>query len=118
MPTRAFALLLTLLPGPLLHAQAPVVLDKRLVLELGAREPDVVTPTGLAVDEQGRVWAIENHTHQREKKYKGPTSDRVRIYDDLDATGKARRVTTFADGFRDAMSLAFGPDGALYLATR
>src|SRR5262249_21664970 len=115
------ALLLLLLLAtscPPARAAGPVVLDKRLVLELVAKEPDIVTPTGLAVDERGRVWVIENNTHHREGKYKGHPSDRVRIFDDLDASGKARRVRTFADGFKDAMSLAFAPDGSLYLATR
>src|SRR5262249_29257001 len=36
----------------------------------------------------------------------------------FDAAGTARKITTFAEGFRDAMSLTFGPDGTLYLATR
>jgi putative membrane-bound dehydrogenase-like protein len=99
-------------------AGPPTPTDDRLVLELVAREPDIVTPTGLAVDERGRVWVIENNTHQRPPEYKGPASDRIRIFADFDAGGRARRVTTFADGFRNAMSLALGPDGAVYLATR
>jgi putative membrane-bound dehydrogenase-like protein len=98
-------------------ADPPVPTDDRLVLELVAREPDIVTPTGLTVDEQGRVWVIENHTHQRPPEYKGPPSDRIRIFADFDASGTPRRVTTFAEGFRNAMSLTLGPNG-LYLATR
>jgi putative membrane-bound dehydrogenase-like protein len=119
MPTRSCFLLLLLpfLTGPAL-AGPPTVTDNRLVLELVAKEPDIVTPTGLTVDERGRIWVIENNTHQRETKYRGHPSDRVRIFDDLDSKGRARKVTTFADGFKDAMSLAFGPDGSLYLATR
>ncbi len=118
MPTRALWPLLVLLSAAPALAGPPVVLDKRLVLELVAKEPAIVTPTGLTVDERGRLWVIENNTHHREAKYRGPRSDRVRIFDDLDASGRARRITTFAEGFKDAMSLAFGPDGSLYLATR
>ncbi|HEV3143899.1 MAG TPA: hypothetical protein VGZ47_08460, partial [Gemmataceae bacterium] len=84
----------------------PQVLDSRLKIELVASEPDIVTPTGLAVDEQGRIWCIENHTHQRTADYKGPPTDRIRIYEDFDENGKARKVTTFAEGFKNAMSLA------------
>src|SRR5215217_2836408 len=98
MPTRSLLLALACLLPTSAPAAPPAVTDDRLVLELVAKEPDIVTPTGLAVDERGRVWVIENNTHQREPKYKGPTSDRVRVLDDLDAAGKARRVTTFADG--------------------
>ncbi len=118
MPTRSFFLLPLLVLSTSSACAAPAVLDRRLVLERVASEPDIVTPTGLAVDDRGRVWVIENNTHQREPKYRGHPSDRVRIFADLDSTGRARRVTTFADGFKDAMSLAFGPDGSLYLATR
>jgi putative membrane-bound dehydrogenase-like protein len=98
--------------------QTPTVTDHRLVLELVAREPDIVTPTGIAVDERGRVWAIENNTHQRAPSYQGPPSDRIRIFENFDAQGYARTIRTFAEGFRNAMSLALGKDGSVYLATR
>src|SRR5438445_5650940 len=96
----------------------PVSTDPRLVVELVAREPDIVTPTGLAVDERGRLWVIENNTHERPAHYKGPDSDRVRVFADFDARGHARKVSTFAEGFRNAMSIALGKDGTAYLATR
>jgi len=99
-------------------AKAPVVSDNRLVIELAAREPDIVTPTGLAVDEQGRVWAIENNTHQRPANYKGHDSDRIKIFSEPGPDGLFRKVTTFADGFKHAMGLALGHDGEIFLATR
>src|SRR5271170_2375128 len=87
-------------------AGPPVVTDDRLVLELVAQEPDLMTPTGVAVDEQGRVWVIENNTHERPANYKGPDSDRVLVFSDFDESGKARRSSVFAEGFKNAMSLA------------
>jgi hypothetical protein len=39
---------------------------------LVASEPDIVTPTGIAVDEHGAIWVVENQTHQRTPQYKGP----------------------------------------------
>jgi putative membrane-bound dehydrogenase-like protein len=99
-------------------AELPRPLDDRLRLELVAREPDIVTPTGLAVDESGRVWVIENNTHHRPADYKGPSSDRVRVFSDFDERGRARRIVTFAEGFDRSMSLALGREGAAYLATR
>jgi putative membrane-bound dehydrogenase-like protein len=118
MPIRFMLLAVLFFLPSSVPAGPPSVIDKRLVLELVAREPQIVTPTGLTVDEHGRIWVIENNTHQREAKYRGHPSDRIKIFDDLESTGRARRVTTFADGFKNAMSLAFGPDGSLYLATR
>ena len=66
----------------------------------------------------GRIWVIENHTHQRPAKYKGPPSDRIRIFEDFGPDGKARKITTWADGFKDTMGIAFGKDGDVFVATR
>src|SRR5207302_5442916 len=97
---------------------APTCIDNRLLIELVAKEPDIVTPTGIAVDPQGRIWVIENNTHQRPADYKGPASDRIRIFSHFDANGRPRKIHTFAEGFRDSMGLALGREGAVYLATR
>src|SRR5215471_2596685 len=98
---------LVLLPfAPAAWAAPPTVTDDRLVIELVAKEPEIVTPTGLAVDERGRAWVIENNTHERPADYKGPPSDRVRIFSDFGPDGRARKITTFAEGFKNAMSLA------------
>lgn len=117
-PLCCIAALLCLSPTVPGLAQQPTVADDRLVLELLVKDPELVTPTGLAVDEQGRVWVIENHTHQTPPNYQGPKSDRVRIFAGFDGSGKAKSATTFADGFRNAMSIALGKGGVVYLATR
>src|SRR6516164_8745765 len=88
MPIRSFLLTLVLLFPTPAQAGPPAVIDKRLVLELVAHEPEIVTPTGLTVDEHGRIWVIENNTHQREIKYRGHPSDRIRIFDELDSVGR------------------------------
>jgi putative membrane-bound dehydrogenase-like protein len=96
----------------------PLTTDPALQLNLVAIEPEIVTPTGVATDEGGRIWVIENHTHQRPPDYRGPKSDRIRVFDQFDSTGKANRVTTFAEGFRNSMGLTLALDGSVYLATR
>ncbi|MCE9532670.1 MAG: hypothetical protein K8T89_16350 [Planctomycetes bacterium] len=110
-------LALLLLCHARLEAAPPVVLDDRLVIEQVVKDPDIVTPTGMAVDEQGRIWVIENHTHQRTDKYKGPATDRIRVFSDPGPDGKMRKSTIFADGFKDSMSLALH-NGEVLLATR
>ena len=119
MPSRVLLTAIALqLFAATVEAAPPGVTDNRLVIELIAKEPDIVTPTGLTVDERGRVWVIENNTHQRPANYKGYASDRIRVFSDPDADGKFRKITTFADGFKHAMGLTFGRDGSVFLATR
>jgi putative membrane-bound dehydrogenase-like protein len=97
----------------------PQVLDDRLQLQLVAADPDVVTPTGLAVDDRGRVLVIESHTHFRPDGYKGPKHDRILLMDDFDpATGKARKISVFFEGTTHTMNLAVYYDGSIYVATR
>lgn len=88
------------------------------VVELVAQHPDIVTPTGIAVGRDGRVWVVENHTHMRPKDYKGPAADRLRVLEDFGPDGRARKITTFAEGFEHSMNLAIGADGDVLLVTR
>ena len=99
-------------------ADLPLVNDARLKLQLVAAEPDVVTPTGIAVDAQGRVLVIESHTHFRPEGYEGPPHDRIRLLEDADGDGRAERVSTFFEGTKHTMNLAVYHDGSVYVATR
>jgi putative membrane-bound dehydrogenase-like protein len=112
------ACLILILLAPLAPADPPRTHDDRLVIERFAAEPDVVTPTGIAVDAKGRVFCIESHTHFRPEGYQGPPADRIRVYEDTDHDGKADRISTFFEGTTYTMSLAFAPDGSLVVATR
>ncbi len=94
----------------------PQVLDPNLKIELIAAEPDINTPVGIAVDKKGRVFVVENNTHQVRPDYKGPKSDRIRIFQQ-DGAGKWQ-ATTFAEGFHNAMCLEFDPDGVLHFTMR
>ena len=76
----------------------PVVSDPRLQLGLFAAEPDIVTPIGIAVDKQNRVFVVESHTHFPKPNYPGPKYDRVKIFQDTDGDGKPDRISVFADG--------------------
>lgn len=111
------AAVVVVVPANLLAAP-PTLTDARLTLDLVAQEPDIMTPTGVAVDEQGRIWVIENHTHQRTPNYKGPPTDRILVFSEFDAKGRATKRTIFADGFKDSMGLTLHRNGSVYLATR
>jgi putative membrane-bound dehydrogenase-like protein len=96
----------------------PHSVDPRLVLEQVAKEPEIVTPTGLAVDPRGRVLVIESHTHFRPKGYRGPIADRIRVFEDTNGDGRLDATGTFFEGTKLTMSLAFARDGRLFVATR
>ena len=98
---------------------SPHSLDSRLVFEQIAREPAIVTPTGLAVDSRGRVLVIEGAT-----LISGPRTTRAhrrtafRIFEDADGDGRFESVSTFFEGTKLTMSLAFARDRTLFVATR
>jgi len=102
----------------ILVADAPKTLDPQLKINLFADAPQIVTPTGITVDAKGRVLCIESHTHFRPEGYKGPPADRIRRFEDTDGDGRADKIETIFEGSKHTMALAFGPGGALYIATR
>lgn len=100
------------------QAAPPRSLDDRLTVELFAEHPQIMTPTGLAVDARGRVFVAESHTHFRPDGYDGPPADRILIFQDRDGDGKAEPPTVFHEGFVHVMDIEFHHDGSLFVATR
>lgn len=101
-----------------LHAEPPKAMLPGVTIELIASDPDVRTPTAIATDARGRVWVLENNTHFRPAKYDGPPTDRILIMDDFGPDGRARKITTYADGFSDGMGLLLLPGGDVIVSTR
>ncbi|HEX4000755.1 MAG TPA: PVC-type heme-binding CxxCH protein [Pirellulales bacterium] len=100
------------------RAAQPRVADPRLAIDLFAESPQIVTPIGLTVDAKGRVLAVESNTHFRPPNYKGPATDRIRMFEDTKSTGRADRVSTWFEGTSSTMNLAVYRDGSVYVATR
>lgn len=96
----------------------PRSLDPRIKIELFAAEPDIVTVTGLTVDQRGRVFVVESHTHFRPENYEGPKTDRIRLLEDTTGDGRADRIQTFYEGSTETMNVAAHPDGWIYVSTR
>ncbi len=95
-----------------------VVHDQRLVAELLASEPDLVTPTGVAVDRQGRIYVVENNTHFPPPDYSRSPHDRILRFEDADADGTIDKPHVFLEGLRDTMNIGLHSDGMLFVATR
>ena len=104
---------------PLRSAPAtPRVHDPRVELSLFASEPDIVTPIGMAIDSRDRIFVIESHTHTPPRNYPGPKSDRIKVFRDsnrADPNSSLQKPVIFAEGLKDAMNLAFSPEGTLYV---
>ena len=103
-------------PPPAVPSEVPpqiVVTQPGVKLTLLAEHPDLVTPTGVDVDAQGRIWVVACHTHFRPEGYAGPAHDEILVFD---RAGKNRRV--FYAKTAATMHLELGPDGWVYLAER
>ena len=105
------------LAGAAAAPAAPRVSDPRLELTLVAADPEIVTPVGLAVAGDGRLFVLESHTHSPPRNYPGPASDRIKVFSPPDASGRSRPLGVFADGIEDGMNLAFSPAGDLFVVT-
>ncbi len=108
-------------PGRVVAAERPTLTPHHeAIAEITcfAEQPEIVTPVGVAVAPDGRVFVQENQTHEREPDYEGPERDRILVFADTDGDGVADERTVFYEGLRDSTDLTFGPDGHLYVATR
>ncbi|MEQ1858479.1 MAG: PVC-type heme-binding CxxCH protein [Chthoniobacteraceae bacterium] len=106
---------------PVVPADCPPkiqLLKPGVKLTLVAEDPQIVTPTGIDVDKQGRVWVAASHTHFRPADYPGPEHDEIVVLSNPDADGRAQTRTLFYDRTKDTMGLVLGPDGWVYLAER
>lgn len=97
----------------------PTIHDPNVAsVTLFAENPDIVTPIGVAVAPDGRVFVQENHTHKRTSNYDGPATDRILIFEDTNNDGVADQRSVFYEGHTFSTDLLFGPDGHLYVSTR
>lgn len=94
------------------------ILQAGVKLSLVAEHPDLSTPTGIDVDEQGRIWIVATHTHFRPDDYVGPEHDEVLVFQDTNGDGMADSRTVFYNATEATMDLELGPDGWVYLAER
>lgn len=101
-----------------LPANAPQAQIDGTKLSLLAKEPDIVTPTGVQVDDQNRIWVIENHTHVRQDDYPGPKVDRILVFSGYLDKDRKKKITEFATDFVDGMSLSFIKEGKVLITTR
>jgi len=93
--------------------KAKIKLPPGFELQLVAAEPDIRKPMNMSFDDKGRLWITESE----EYPYPAPTDrkgkDAVKILEDFGPDGKARKITTFADGLNIPIGILPVKDGAI-----
>lgn len=96
------------------EAQKSFVVPQGFEVRLFASEPEVVNPVAMTWDDRGRLWVLELYEYPLGATPGTRGRDRIKILEDVDADGKADKVTVYADG----MSLATGlliANGGVYV---
>src|SRR5205823_12492077 len=79
--------------------------------QLVAAEPDIHKPLNMAFDDHGRLWVTETVEYPFAAEGRKPR-DAVKILEDFGPDGRARKVTTFADGLNIPIGVLPLPAGA------
>ena len=87
-------------------------------MTLVVEHPDIATPTGIDVDEEGKVWAVACHTHMPPDDYAGPKFDQVLVFDPSSQDDRTHGRRVFYEATFHTMDLELGADGWVYLAER
>jgi putative heme-binding domain-containing protein len=67
-------------------------------VQLVAAEPDIHKPLNIAFDDQGRLWVSDTVEYPFAAKPGTKPRDTVKVLEDFGPDGRARKITTFADG--------------------
>src|SRR5205809_7685896 len=67
-------------------------------VKLFAAEPDIINPISFTVDERGRLWVVECYEYPKRTPKGQKPRDRIKILEDTTGTGKADKVTIWAEG--------------------
>src|SRR5262249_6187123 len=67
-------------------------------VQLVASEPDIHKPMNMNFDDRRRLWVTESVEYPSAAKGDARPRDAVKILEDFGPDGRARKITTFADG--------------------
>jgi len=68
-------------------------------------EPDINKPMNLAFDTKGRLWVTSSREYPFPAPLDKPARDSIKVLEDFDENGRARKVTTFAEGLNIPIGL-------------
>jgi putative membrane-bound dehydrogenase-like protein len=91
------------------HMSTPVDFE----IQLFAAEPQIRRPICMNWDERGRLWIAESVDYPNSLQPEGKGNDRIVILEDTKGTGKADKVTVFADKLSIPTSFTFARGGVV-----
>ena len=94
------------------EAPLPKIDASGVKIKLILEHPDLATPTGIDVAEDGCIWVVSNHTHFRPDGYEGPQKDQI-----LRFTPEGTRTVFFSES-ENTMDLELGSSNDVYVAQR
>ncbi len=109
------------MPGVLKAEEREVdiqILQPGVKLSMVAEHPLLATPTGIDVDEQGRIWVVATHTHFPPTDYVGPKQDEILVFTESREAGQPPQRQVFYNSTVATMDLELGKEGWVYLAER
>src|ERR1043165_2653923 len=74
-------------------------------IQLVAAEPDIGKPMNLAFDAAGRLWITQSREYPFPAPLDKPGRDMIKVLSDFDGNGRARTITTFAQGLNIPIGL-------------
>jgi putative membrane-bound dehydrogenase-like protein len=91
------------------HFVTPVGFEARLF----ASDPDIRRPICMNWDERGRLWIAETVDYPNNRQPAGKGHDRIVICEDTKGTGRADKVTVFADKLSIPTGFTFYKGGVI-----
>ncbi len=82
-------------------------------IQLVAADPEIDKPLNLAFDAAGRMWVTQTREYPFPAKPGDKARDAIKIIDLDFETGKAKKITTFADGLNIPMGVYPYKDGCI-----
>lgn len=93
--------------------QKTLVVPPGFEVQLVAAEPQIAKPLNLAFDERGRLWVTDTLEYPYPAPLDKPGRDSIKILEDFGDDGRARKVTTFADGLNIPIGIYPRGDSAI-----
>src|SRR5881227_752266 len=81
--------------------------------QLVAAEPDIHKPLNIAFDDRGRLWVTDTIEYPFPAPADKKPRDSVTVLEDFGDDGRARKITTFADGLNIPVGVMPFGDGCI-----